>query len=108
MSNRCVWNGGNNSSSYLSVSYSNLNNCGPGVSYNSKVDNNVFTITPGFVDAADHNFHLTNNSPCIDTGKPGDDYCAEPEPNGCRINMGAYGGTSEATPINDSQHCACE
>jgi len=41
-------------------------------------------------------FHLTRHSPCIDTGNPNDDYSNEPSPNGNRINMGAYGNTSEA------------
>jgi parallel beta-helix repeat protein len=35
-------------------------------------------------------------SPCIDGGDPNDDYDYEPLPNGSRINMGAYGGTSFA------------
>ena len=36
-------------------------------------------------------------SPCIDTGNADSDWTAEPEPNGQRINMGAYGGTPEAS-----------
>ena len=36
-------------------------------------------------------------SPCIDTGNPSDPVSDEPEPNGGRINMGAYGGTNEAS-----------
>ncbi len=36
-------------------------------------------------------------SPCIDAGDPGIDFSAEPAPNGRRINMGAYGGTSQAS-----------
>lgn len=36
-------------------------------------------------------------SPCIDTGNADTDWKAEPEPNGQRINMGVYGGTSEAS-----------
>ncbi|MCP4258762.1 MAG: hypothetical protein GY774_14860, partial [Planctomycetes bacterium] len=36
-------------------------------------------------------------SPCIDGGDPNADYSNEPVPNGGRINMGAYGGTSEAS-----------
>ena len=41
------------------------------------------------------------HSPCIDTGDPNDpnysDWTAELWPNGRRINMGAYGGTPEAS-----------
>jgi parallel beta-helix repeat protein len=36
-------------------------------------------------------------SPCIDAGDPADDSSAEPKPNGGRINLGAYGGTREAS-----------
>jgi parallel beta-helix repeat protein len=36
-------------------------------------------------------------SPCIDTGNPDSDWTAEPAPNGERINMGAYGGTPNAS-----------
>ena len=36
-------------------------------------------------------------SPCIDAGDPNSPIGYEPFPNGGRINMGAYGGTSEAS-----------
>jgi parallel beta-helix repeat protein len=36
-------------------------------------------------------------SPCIDAGSPASDWTAEPPPNGGRINMGAYGGTLQAS-----------
>lgn len=36
-------------------------------------------------------------SPCIDAGDPNDPIGDEPFPNGGRINMGAYGGTGEAS-----------
>jgi len=36
-------------------------------------------------------------SPCIDTGDPQDPVGSEPFPNNKRINMGAYGGTSQAS-----------
>jgi hypothetical protein len=36
-------------------------------------------------------------SPCIDVGDPNSSVGDEPEPNGDRINMGAYGGTAEAS-----------
>jgi len=36
-------------------------------------------------------------SPCIDAGDPNEPVGDEPEPNGGRINMGAYGGTVEAS-----------
>jgi len=36
-------------------------------------------------------------SPCIDAGDPNSPIGLEPEPNGGRINMGAYGGTVDAS-----------
>lgn len=36
-------------------------------------------------------------SPCIDAGDPNSPVDDEPEPNGSRINMGAYGGAAEAS-----------
>ena len=37
------------------------------------------------------------HSPCIDAGDPTSDYSLEPLPNGSVINMGAYGGSVEAS-----------
>lgn len=36
-------------------------------------------------------------SPCIDAGDPNSPVGDEPEPNGGRVNMGAYAGTPEAS-----------
>ncbi|MBN2313582.1 MAG: right-handed parallel beta-helix repeat-containing protein [Sedimentisphaerales bacterium] len=36
-------------------------------------------------------------SPCIDAGDPSSDWTTEPSPNGQRINMGAFGGTPQAS-----------
>ena len=52
---------------------------------------------PIFVDPASDDYHLQSSSPAIDAGDPSSDYSLEPQPNGGRINMGAYGNTSEAT-----------
>jgi predicted outer membrane repeat protein len=38
-----------------------------------------------------------NNSPCIDTGDPNSDWADELWPHGKRINMGAFGGTPQAS-----------
>ena len=43
-------------------------------------------------------YHLQPDSACIDAGGPSHPVGDEPEPNGGRINMGAYGGTTEAAP----------
>jgi len=48
-----------------------------------------------------NNYHLSDGSPCIDAGDPDSDYSNEPEQNGCRVNMGAYGNTIEATTSSD-------
>jgi hypothetical protein len=39
----------------------------------------------------------SNTSSCIDAGDPNSDYSGELWPHGKRINMGAYGGTAEAS-----------
>jgi parallel beta-helix repeat protein len=39
----------------------------------------------------------SNTSPCIDAGDPNSDWSSELWPHGRRINMGAYGGTPEAS-----------
>jgi hypothetical protein len=36
-------------------------------------------------------------SPCIDAGNPDAEVQWEPSPNGSRLNMGAFGGTAEAS-----------
>ncbi len=52
---------------------------------------------PLFTDIINGDFHLLAGSPCIDAGDPGSEFALEPEPNGGRINMGAYGGTPQAS-----------
>jgi hypothetical protein len=53
------------------------------------------TAAPTFADA---DYHLATGSVGIDAGDPADDWSKEPKCNGERINMGAYGGTVNATP----------
>ena len=49
-------------------------------------------------DAATHSWVEDNvTSPCIDAGDPSSPIGVEPFPNGGRINMGAYGGTLQAS-----------
>lgn len=72
-------------------------------------------LKPSFVSPTTGNYHLKSftghlnygewsmvndpedHSPCIDSGDPQDPVGAEPFPNSNRINMGAYGGTTEAS-----------
>ncbi len=41
-------------------------------------------------------YEVPPDSPCIDAGDPACDYNLEPEPNGKRINLGAFGNTPNA------------
>ncbi len=88
------------------VLYSNIEGGYPG-------QGNIDT-DPLFASAAGADYHLRSvlgrydpdrdrwvkdddNSPCIDAGDPQDPVASEPFPNKTRINMGAYGGTREAS-----------
>lgn len=94
----------NNPASNSPVLYSNIEGYYPG---QGNIDTN-----PLFASAAGTDYHLRSvlgryyngqwvtdqdNSPCIDAGDPQDPVGSEPFPNGNRINMGAYGGTPEAS-----------
>jgi len=94
---------------------STFESAGP-VSYNCFYDsadittNGNIVANPLFADPDNGDFHLrseagrwngtgwvndTNTSPCIDAGDPSSNYSNEP--NGNRINMGAYGNTNYAS-----------
>jgi len=68
------------------------------------VDHNI-DGDPLFIGGNPFDFHLQEASPCIDAGDPASDCSKESEPNGGRINIGAFGGTSEATT---SDFCECD
>jgi hypothetical protein len=93
---------------------------GVAISYSDFFDNGFsppagegnLALEPLFADAASGDFHLKSTagrwngsawvtdgvtSPCIDSGDPSSDFSREPQPNGGRIDMGAYGNTSEAS-----------
>jgi unsaturated chondroitin disaccharide hydrolase len=55
----------------------------------------------------DNDYHLSSYSPCIDAGDPNSALGDEPQPNGGRINMGAYGGTTEASLSFGSFRTTC-
>jgi beta propeller repeat protein/parallel beta-helix repeat protein len=88
------------------VTYSNIQGSWQG-------DDNI-DADPLFADSDSGDYHLkseagrwdpisqswiedTESSPCIDAGDPNSDIGLEPNPNGSIINMGAYGGTIEAS-----------
>ena len=71
------------------VTYSNIQGGFPG-------EGNI-DVDPLFADAANGDYHLLAGSPCIDAGDPTTSVGSEPIPNGGIINMGAYGGTTEAS-----------
>ncbi|HSS39287.1 MAG TPA: MYXO-CTERM sorting domain-containing protein, partial [Polyangia bacterium] len=57
-----------------------------------------FAIPVEFAAAAARDFRLARQQPSTDRGDPADDVGDEPVPNGHRINLGAFGGTTEAEP----------
>ena len=96
----------------ITISYNCVFNCVSPYFYNVTASNTL-EADPLFANPPD-DFHLKSQagrwdpnlkqwvydpvtSPCIDAGDPEDDYSNEPEPNGGRINMGAYGNTIEAS-----------
>ncbi|WP_404310489.1 right-handed parallel beta-helix repeat-containing protein [Neorhodopirellula lusitana] len=52
---------------------------------------------PMFVNLVGNDYHLSAGSTSIDAGDSSTLFGSEPSPSGSRINLGAYGGTSEAT-----------
>ena len=76
-----------------------------------------FVASPLFADDAARDVHLQSrwgrfvsagvwtqdvqSSACLAMGDPSSAYAEEPEPNGHRINLGAYGGTDEASLRGD-------
>ena len=108
ISGKCLTNHVSNAPSSLRAVNSDLHECGNGESENSLVESDCIALDPLFVDADNGDYHLQLGSPSIDTGKPGADYCLEPEPNGCAVNMGAYGNTDEAASAPGADHCECQ
>ena len=75
-------------------------------------DSHSLSRDPLFVDPANGDFHLQStagsyhgglwvadpgNSPCIDAGEPTSAASDEPAPNGNRVNLGAFGNTTQAS-----------
>lgn len=91
---------------HLIITHCDVNDIWPG-------EGNI-SADPSFADPVKGDYHLKSQagrwdpvcqtwvqddvtSPCIDAGDPESPVGDEPEPNGGRINMGAYGGTAEAS-----------
>ena len=105
-----LWDGGNEiwneDSSHIDVTYSDV---AGGCAGDGNID-----ADPYFADVNNGDYHLKSQagrwepnsqtwvqdvvtSPCIDAGDMNSPIGLEPFPNGGRINMGAYGGTAEAS-----------
>lgn len=105
--------------SHITFSYTDIENGLSGISIDGEASNVTWgngnlNIDPQFADPAGGDYHLKsqagrfdpNNqswvvddltSPCIDAGDPNSTIGDEPEPNGGRVNIGTYGGTTEAS-----------
>ncbi|MBN2591545.1 MAG: hypothetical protein JXA96_16890 [Sedimentisphaerales bacterium] len=122
ISNSILYNGGQyeifSYATNIEVYNSNIQNDQAAIYYHPRAklvwgDGNIDT-DPLFADPNNGDYHLksqagrfdlntqswiidSNTSPCIDAGDPNSSIGLEPFPNGGYINMGAYGGTSEAS-----------
>ena len=79
---------------HLSLSYSTIDNI-QGAYSGFEISNLAPVINPPEDDGPSL---IDPSSPTVDAGDPADDFIMEPEPNGGRINQGAFGGTEFATP----------
>jgi predicted outer membrane repeat protein len=111
LTNCILWDGGsevwNNDNSTITITYSDVQGGWP--------DGNNIDADPRFADTDNGDYHLQShagrwdpnteswvygddaNSPCIDGGDPNLGWGRELWPHGRRMNMGAYGGTPEAS-----------
>ena len=111
VSNCIFWDAGPEIADFSgTVIYSNVNGGWAGV---GNID-----LDPLFADAGAGDYHLKSQagrwdpgansgagawilddvtSPCIDAGDPADSVAQETMPHGARVNMGAYGGTTQAS-----------
>ncbi len=102
----CIYNSSGQTDVNLAY-YSLESKCSKGIAYGGNLDNSNLTgDNPRFRDP--ESFKLLPSSDAIDRGDPKDPFCNEPSPNGCRINIGAYGNTKYATSGRESNDCVCE
>jgi predicted outer membrane repeat protein len=127
--NCILWDNGHAVEKVLSqciVSYSNIQG---GWAGEGNIDVNPLFVSDGYWESVgrgpssswvDGDYHLKSRagrwdagseswvvddvtSPCIDAGDPNSPVGDEPQPNGGRINMGAYGGTAQASKSHWAQ-----
>lgn len=91
--------------STMTVSYSNFNACSTTDIDNALTQGFIYNELPGLALDPPGNMSLLPTSLLIDVGDPGSSYSNEPAPNGCRVNLGAYGNTSFATAAPGAMHC---
>ena len=101
----CIFSDAQNGPMTLTAVYSDIFTCAQGQASNAAMAGTCIHADPVFVDADAGNLHLQQTSPCIDTGKPVTGCSNEPAPNGCAVNMGAYGNTAEAASKPGATHC---
>lgn len=113
ITNSILWNNSSLEDLQISnhVSYPVISYCDISGGYSGTGN---FEADPYFADAENGDFHLqsqygrwdknleqwvydNHTSPCIDSGNPASDWQGELWPHGKRINMGFYGGTSQAS-----------
>ncbi len=83
------------------IKYSTIDTSGQAIKFGTQgrvtiLENNLYN-SPLFTDSL---FHISQSSLTIDAGNPASSFELEPNYNGRRINMGAYGNTEEATISN--------
>jgi len=92
----------------LSAHFSDFHSCAEGLTDNATLGSGYLEVDPEFEDPAGGDFHLAETSQCVDAGNQSGPCAEEPPPNGCRVNMGAYGNTPDATSSPGADHCgAC-
>ncbi len=105
--NSILWGNGVDLTGTVTVAWSDL-----GVVDAAATLSDCSSVDPLFVNAAAGNYHLQSRagswwdglwhrddvqSPVVDAGDPAANIVNEPQPNGNRINLGAYGGTEQAS-----------
>ena len=87
------------------VGFIDVHGCGADAIVNATIEGAVYEEPPLFADPAAGDLHLLPISPLIDAGDHDAPYDAEPHPNGCRVNLGAYGNTQAATAAPAADDC---